>query len=319
MRSNQGLGVAAEGFSLRRAVLVAVVLHLLLGVSLQWWPGSLYSASLAPPPQAPLEFRFVDIPDAEPPPTPVLTETLSDRDRRAADVSARDDRETPFSEGNTAQQVLRAPPAVLPPVAASRASETTEMRPVETAESLVGDEVRTDDAAAALPAEANVPRSPSASLPPKKPSLSSSLARLESFIEPESFSNPEGGVEGPQGIVSFDTKGYDLGPYIRRILSIIERNWRANIPPVARMFDGASFVALSIERQRLSDGEENARIVVRQTWTSDIEAFDQAALFALEISNPLPPLPGYFPYDSMDGRIGFLYNLEPSQVTFPQD
>ena len=44
---------------------------------------------------------------------------------------------------------------------------------------------------------------------------------------------------------------------------------------------------------------------------------DQAVLLALEISSPLPPLPSYFPFDTLDGRLGFLYNLDPTQVTFP--
>ena len=128
--------------------------------------------------------------------------------------------------------------------------------------------------------------------------------------------NSDGGVDGSQGLVSFDTKGYDLGAYIAEVLRVIERNWKSNIPPAARFQEGAVFVNMSIVRDK-GTGAEKAIITVTRTWSSGKPAFDQSALFSLEVSSPLPPLPEYFPYDQLDGRLGFLYNLDPNQVTFP--
>tara|TARA_B100002003_G_C13934973_1_gene454039 strand:- start:293 stop:778 length:486 start_codon:yes stop_codon:yes gene_type:complete len=155
--------------------------------------------------------------------------------------------------------------------------------------------------------------------PPRRNTLRNSLARgLQQYIEPEIFANDDGGADGSQGLVSFDTKGYDLGAYIAQVLRIIERNWKSNIPPAARWRgqEGATFVSLSIVRD-LQGGGDKAIITVTRSWSSGKPAFDQAALLALEISSPLPPLPSYFPHDQLDGRLGFLYNLDPSQVTFP--
>ena len=134
----------------------------------------------------------------------------------------------------------------------------------------------------------------------------------------EVFGNDDGGALG-QGLVQFDTKGYDLGEYISRVLRVVERNWKMNIPPAARVqgVTGAVFVSISIDRNHDSPDEEKAIIVVHQAWSSGKPAFDQSALLALEISSPLPPIPAFFPHDKLEGRLGFLYNLDPDQVTFP--
>ena len=294
-----------------------------------------------------LTFRYVDIPDEPEPEEAPDTNVLSDRDRVARDAAQRDGRSDPFSAGDTPQPVLRtAPDAPVemagdaparptpPPTAGSptqpqpetappdEASEASEVDPGETAERLdPGASRPTVEAVSPSPTEPVPAVDPAASLPPRQPSFRRSLARLESFVRPEAFDNPEGGVGGPTGVVSFDTKGYDLGPWLREILTIIERNWKSNIPPAAHVpgMRGATFVHLTIVRETTPGAEEVARIVVEQSWTSQVAAFDQAALFALEISDPLPPIPAYFPYDALDGRLGFLYNLDPEMVTFPEE
>lgn len=318
-----------ERFDLRKALVVAVLLHVLLGGLLQWRPAMLFSAPLPPEQAEPLRFRLVDTPDLPEPETPPDTEVLSDRDRRAADASPREDADAPFSEGNTSQQVLRQPPSpppVPPPspresaaVAESARPETEEAeeRPTRPEEATGA---ASEPAATPEESEPGEARPATPTLPPEQPRLRDSLAGPQSFIDPEVYDNPEGGA-GPQGLVSFDTKGFDLGPYIRQILTIIERNWKSNIPPAARLpgMRGATFVRLSIERVQSPGGREGARIVVHRTWASGTASFDQAALFALEISDPLPPIPSYFPYDRLDGRLGFLYNLDPEQVTFPAE
>ena len=184
-------------------------------------------------------------------------------------------------------------------------------------ERLVEETVAPPDAnvAGPLPLATSAPPLP----PPTRNTLRNSILRgMQQFVEPEIFANSDGGVDGSQGLVSFDTKGYDLGVYISQVLRIIERNWKNNIPPAARWQgqEGAIFVNMSIVRDP-ETGVERALINVTRSWSSGKPAFDQAALLALEISSPLPPLPVFFPYDQLDGRLGFLYNLDPSQVTFP--
>jgi outer membrane biosynthesis protein TonB len=303
---------------------------------------------VAPPPeQQPLEFRFIDTPETEPPEEVAEDASLSDIDRAASDTSPRDDAADPFSEGNTPQEVFREPPpsvaapeqpAVTPGIPVEQPEVTPAPTPQPEAEESVAEAGEADTTQpeepegdvrmveeAARPEEEAVATAPPletgppVALPPRQPSLRDSLSRLDSYTQPEVMDNPDGGVGWNDGIVSFDTKGYPLGAYIKQILSIIERNWKSNIPPAAYLpgMNGATFVQLTIERGRSDAGVEIARIVVHRTWSSGKPAFDQAALFALEISSPLPPIPPFFPYDELDGRLGFLYNLDPSQVTFP--
>lgn len=331
-----------QRFTLRQAMIVAVLLHLVLGTAMQWRPDLLWSDPVVAVPESrPIEFRFVDVPEAAPPAETPDTDVLSDADRQAADLSPRDDASDPFSEGNTEQEVVRLPaggeaapeqPEIVPVVPVTPPEEVAEAPPdpeaaaEETAPPVEaeGDIATAENLARATRAQPEVEErpvetGPTEALPPRRSSLRSSLSRLDSYTQPELYNNPEGGSQFGDGIISFDTKGYDLGAYIRQILQIIERNWKNNIPPAAYLpgMSGATFVALSIERARTEAGVEVARIVVHQTWSSGKPAFDQAALLSLEISSPLPPLPSFFPYEEMTGRIGYLYNLDPSQVTFP--
>ncbi|MGD8331549.1 MAG: TonB C-terminal domain-containing protein [Acidobacteriota bacterium] len=328
-----------ERITLRQTLIIAVMLHLILGGVVQWKPDLLWSEPIQPTPESrPIEFRFVDVPPTPTDETPD-TEVMSDVDRVAADQSERDDAVDPFSEGNTPQEVLRSEPdtvevptpetqpAVTPePVAAAEpetqptnadpaeasASETPVAETPPAEETVAQPEAAT---AAVQPLANSAPVLP----PPRNRTLRDSLVRgMEQFVEPEVFANPDGGADGSQGLVSFDTKGYDLGAYINQVLRIIERNWKGNIPPAARWQgqEGAVFTNISIVRN--PDRGDQALLVVTRSWSSGKPAFDQAALIALEISSPLPPLPNFFPFDQLDGRLGFLYNLDPSQVTFPR-
>jgi len=341
MRRDRREQYGNERITLRQTLAVAVFLHLMLGGIMQWQPDLLFSEPVVAEPESrPLEFRFVDMPETPTEETPE-TDVMSDVDRVAADMSERDDAEDPFSEGNTPQEVFRSDPepaetppvpetpptaAVPEPVAEttpepeSTTAETVEASPEETttADATTAEETASQPeatTAAPQPLATSAPALP----PPRRSSLRDSLARgLQQYVEPEVFANSDGGVDGSQGLVSFDTKGYDLGAYIAQVLRIIERNWKTNIPPAARWQgqEGAVFVNMSIVRDRQS-GAERAVITVSQSWSSGKPAFDQAALMALQISSPLPPLPDYFPHDQLDGRLGFLYNMDPSEVTFP--
>ena len=90
------------------------------------------------------------------------------------------------------------------------------------------------------------------------------------------------------------------------------------MPPLIRTgVSGASFVALSIRRQTDANGDEVARIVIERSWPSGQPAYDAGAQFALQLSDPLPPIPDYYPYDDIPGRLGFIYNMGTADVEFP--
>lgn len=331
MSTSRKTATQRKGLTLERALVVAMAVHLLFGGIVTWWPGLLPAAAATPEETRPLEFRFVDTPDREEPETPPETETTSDRDRRAADMSERDDQPTPYSEGNTPESVMRLPqpasqpspeqpPAEPSPATEQPPAETTSEQPEAAEEPAVTE--AGDTATPQRPEEQPAAETTPAATPPQpnRNQLLRSLTSLERYAAPQVTDNRSGGAPGPQSLAEFDTKGIDLGPYLREVLRRIELNWRANIPPLIRTgIGGSSFVALSIRRTRDGDGNEVATIVAERTWSSGQPAYDSAALFALELSNPLPPIPEFFPYDSIEGRLGFIYNLDPERVRFPED
>ena len=212
-----------ERITLRQTLVIAVVLHLMLGGILQWKPDLLWSDPVITQPESrPIEFRFVDMPETETEETPD-TDVMSDLDRVAADMSERDDAEDPFSEGNTPQEVLRAdpepfeepvpetPPSALTPEAVVEATPDTEPTTEETADAPTEEAATTEErpaeetvappeanAAGPLPLAASAPPLP----PPTRNTLRNSMLRgLQQFVEPEIFANTDGGVDGSQGLV----------------------------------------------------------------------------------------------------------------------
>ena len=325
-----------EGVTLGRAVVLAVALHLLLGLVVTLWPWLLLPtpASAAPEPP-PLQFTFVDTPETEPPPEPSDASALSDIDRVAADTSPRDDQPLPFSEGNTPAQVLRAAsiPIETPPAEAQPPTpEPQPARPEERPEAPdrvadVPEEAPEPSDTEVAEAEAEPVEDPAETaedatqpltIPRRQPSLRSQLTRMESFVDPQVYDNPQGGVDNSRELAQFDTRGYDLGAYLNEVLRRIEGHWRGNMPPLIRTgISGATFVALSIRRQTDANGDEVARLVIERSWPSGQPAYDAGARFALQLSDPLPPIPDYYPYDDISGRLGFLYNMATADVEFP--
>jgi len=322
-------------FTLGRATTVAVALHMLFGAIVTVWPGLLRPAELiAAPENAPIQFNFVDTPESEPPPETPDTNVLSDVDRQAADNAEPTEAATPFSEGNTAQQVIR--PAE-PPSEASEAAEAAEPTPeqpeaaeeaAEEPEEEAPDPEEASDNDDALEVSEEVTETatetteaqPTTAPPPRRRNLKRSLARPQTLADPQVYDNRQGGVGGEHSMAQFDTKGYDLGAYLQIVLRKVEANWRTNMPPLIQTgVGGATFVSLSIRRHRNAAGDEVAQIIAEQTWSSGQPAYDSAAVFALELSNDLPPIPEFFPHDAITGRLGFIYNLDPQEVVFPED
>jgi TonB family protein len=101
--------------------------------------------------------------------------------------------------------------------------------------------------------------------------------------------------------VFFDTQGYDLGPWGNHVVGIVRRNW---IVPVAAELGLKGVVAISFKVDR------NGKILNPTIISgSGVPSFDQAALQALQISNPFPPLPPDFPRDNLPGGFRFYYNI----------
>lgn len=100
----------------------------------------------------------------------------------------------------------------------------------------------------------------------------------------------------------FDTKGFPLGDYANLIIERVKGNWY--IPSNLKESQGHTTVIFFITKDgRYSD----ARIVL----SSGSRSLDLAALNAILVSNPFPPLPQGFPGEQVGAKFVFSYNERP--------
>ena len=144
--------------------------------------------------------------------------------------------------------------------------------------------------------------------PPETPplraigSLGEALRNLQRYVQNETFSNPQGGNDRPGATIQFDTKGVEFGPWLRRFVAQVRRNWF--IPQAAMVMSGHVVLQFNIHR----DGAITDVVVVQP---STIEAFNNAAYGAIMTSNPTAPLPPEYPSDQALFTVTFYYNEDP--------
>jgi TonB family protein len=297
----QDENVVGHAIAPRDGVLMSVIVHSLIAAAFIIGP---QLAIFQPTPeelaqqQAELErqreeasrrFVFVQPQIDEPALRPPDRAELSDLDRQAQDpVIAREpENPLPFSRGDSAERVEaeeaeRArgagdpaePPQpeperelarVLPPAETGR-------RPTETPAAKVGG------------------------------SLGEALKNLQRYVQNETFNNPQGGNDRPGAQIQFDTRGVEFGPWLRRFVAQVRRNWF--IPQAAMVLSGRVVLQFNIHRS----GEITDLVVLEP---SSIAAFTNAAYGAIVTSNPTAPLPPEYPLDKALFTVTFYYNEEP--------
>ena len=112
---------------------------------------------------------------------------------------------------------------------------------------------------------------------------------------------PNFSTSGP--IILSDTRGFNFGPYLARVVYIVRRNWYAVIPESARLGEKGR-VALVFEI--VKDGSVPQ---LRLLASSGSQALDQAALASIRASNPFPPLPQRFTGQHLVLEFIYFYNL----------
>jgi TonB family protein len=211
-----------------------------------------------------------------------------------------------------------------------------------------GPPAQSQQPAAPAPATAqNVPTPQQQSPPPPKPSSEQNpVARLQTPPPPKpSFTNNGiyagsaidqaaraalanrggfGGDNGDYGLgqgrqasaamgpldVLTDTQGVDFGPYLKRVVDNVRRNWYDLIPESARaplMKKGK----VSIEFAIMKDGRVAGMQIVGPS--GDV-ALDRAAYGGITSSNPFPPLPDEFNGQYLALRFHFFYNPDRSDL-----
>jgi TonB family protein len=132
--------------------------------------------------------------------------------------------------------------------------------------------------------------------------LGDALRNLERYTQRESFDNQggAGGEFGPE--IQFDTKGVEFGPWIRRFIAQVKRNWF--IPYAAMSAKGHTVITFNVHK----DGSITDITV---QGPSAVDAFNNAAVGALSGSNPTQSLPPEYPSDKAFFTVTFFYNETP--------
>jgi len=135
-------------------------------------------------------------------------------------------------------------------------------------------------------------------------SLTEALQNLQRYVQRETFNNPQGGQGEFGPSIQFDTKGVEFGPWLRRFIAQIKRNWF--IPYAAMSFRGHVVLTFNVHK----DGSITDLEVVGP---ASVDAFNSAAYNALAASNPTQPLPPEYPSDRAFFTVTFYYNESPPQ------
>ena len=232
---------------------------------------------------------------------PKLAE-LSDRTRRAQSMErARDPKnDIAFSRGNSSEKIISDAPKERP-----QPSEAAAPRGNNGDNPNAGQ--KPDPNALALPS------APQATIARNEPNrnpvlggasaglLSDAIRNVQKYSQGESLQNVQGsGDFGPS--IQFDTKGVEFGPWLRRFIAQIRRNWF--VPYAAMSLRGHVVLSFKVHK----DGSITDLQVMKP---SAIEAFTRSAFNAIKLSNPTVPLPTEFPDENAPFIVTFYFNETP--------
>jgi len=233
----------------------------------------------------------VDLQAPKPPPRA----DLSDLDRKAQTVerAEKPTNNLPFSRGNTFERMEGAPQQKEADTAPPQQQAANDQRQGMT-----------------LPDSPNgEPRAVETPQPPRGPSagvLADAIRNVQKYAPRDSYVNLQGGAD--QNVapsIQFDTKGVEFGPWLRRFIAQIRRNWI--IPQAAMMLRGHVSITFFIDK---ATGRISELKVIRP---SDIDAFNNSSYGALAASNPTYPLPPEYPDDRAFFTVTFYYNENPDR------
>jgi TonB family protein len=302
-----------RAISWREGVLLSIIVHLAMIIVIllfpRWFPfdeaaarARLHAAEVRQAEQ-PTRFVFVSPKLERNVPKPPDRGEASDRDRlaRAPEKAERPTNPLPFARGNTPERVEEPPKQTArgrgpdPDPAAGQPTQNTQTpNPQQVPES---------QSALQLPRLPQTPQSGAGGRAPNAGgSLGDALRNLERYTRSESFDNQggAGGQFGPE--IQFDTKGVEFGPWIRRFIAQVKRNWF--IPYAAMSMRGHTVITFNVHK----DGSITDITVAGP---SQVEPFNTAAFGALSGSNPTQPLPPEYPADKAFFTVTFFYNEVP--------
>jgi TonB family protein len=309
-----------HAISWREGILLSIIFHLLAGITILVVPPLDSRAAEARIAQQialqrqrerdSTRFVFVqphlDMP-AMRPPSPRAEASDKDRNVQSRERARDPKNAMPFSLGNTRErtEAFRSAPSPQPraevppqPADPSPNGDAASPPPAPSSGSLVLPGPRAGNG--------RVPDAPAASgMGAGRGLLGSAMRDLQQMVQQGQFDNPEGGGDGKFGpSIQFDTKGVEFGPWIRRFIAQIKRNW--NIPLVAMANNVKGHVVVTFYIQK--DGTISQLMV---PGPCNVDAFNRSAYNAMAASNPTYPLPPEYPSDRAFFTVTFYYNEIP--------
>jgi TonB family protein len=230
----------------------------------------------------------IDMAAKQPPPRAELSDI--DRQAQAKERTPTSQNPLPFSRGNSAER--------------TEAVEAERARGEESPEPPQPEPPRPQPQIARNlpPSPTGIQRPPDSERPRTSGSLGEALKNLERYVQKETFNNPQGGNQNPGSEIQFDTKGVEFGPWIRRFVAQVKRNWF--VPQAAMTFRGTVVLQFNIHKT-------GAITDVQVVRPSEIESFTRAAVNAIMGSNPTEPLPPEYPDEKAQFTVTFYYNEQP--------
>ena len=301
-----------QAISWREGVLLSIIAHLvmviLILVAPKWFPWltaprRVQVVARQGQPEPPLQYMMV-APRVERPVQKAPERALPSDLNRAAASPERAKKPTnpePFSRGNSPERVDEPPRQVArgqgpqPDPAAGRPLENVQPDPSQ--------KVPESQSALQMPSTRPPAQSgASGRAATSGGSLGDALRNLQRYTQSEAFDNQGGGGGqfGPE--IQFDTKGVEFGPWIRRFIAQVKRNWF--IPYAAMSMKGHVVIQFNVHK----DGSITDLQVVG---ASPVDAFNNAAFGALSGSNPTQPLPPEYPDSKAFFTVTFFYNETP--------
>lgn len=296
-----------RNFSMREALWIAILLHLLiLLVPQNLIPFILFASQPALPEPEPISFNLARQPEQEPQSQPednrvAAPEELEARTPERSDAQA--ETRDPTSEGITNLKRFEAPQSQPEP---ERSEE--QLAPAES-----GPESVEDAQPAERPNNSETPELSEEELKELSDRLAEELKNPQFRLSdvPAVFNQPKpsSAEEGLDGIIQFDTYAWDWVPYRDLMLLKLYREW---VPVLRRnMYFRLGRPGLTIYRFVITrDGSVHQLDLLRP---AEVGQYDEAAQHAIVSFYPgretaFPPLPDHFPKETLVVTIGFYVN-----------
>jgi TonB family protein len=217
-----------------------------------------------------------------------------DRRRQTVERAPNPTNSMPFARGNSPERIESAAPAPAPqpapePPAPQPGGDPS--RQLALPDSLTGLQRQTE-----VGREARL-RGPSTG------AIADAIRNVQRYVEKEGFHNLQGGAnQNQEAAIQFDSKGVEFGPWLRRFVAQIRRNWF--VPQAAMTLRGHVVITFFVHKDgRLTD--------LQILKPSAVQGFNNSAFGALASSNPTYPLPPEYPDDKAFFTVTFYFNETP--------